>query len=903
MRNEHKTIPDCLFAACLALCMAIGLMGCFLSIIGQEELMGKLFHGYSVRVVLYVILCSLVHIHVKARMIGLPLIAALTCFIAAWNRAEVLGSGTNFLNRAADIINSYYGIGFKTGLSGAEDMSSSEMAAGLMVFFLILLFFLSLEAGWFLNAWRACSLFTGLILFGLCVGKMPLGEYTFLSAAAVIALFACGRNKDKSKGMHIKPVNQAAADKKTLFGGRSVAAFVTLAIFGAAAGIGFLFAGYLGETLLAWHAPVQQWANKQEQKMLHFNFHGLFSKQGAMQAASKKLSNDKITYTGREIMVLTMNEPPAQPLYLRGFIGGEYRSNEWKEADEGIFLEETVQNIENFELEPCWELVRAEDSNDITKEDVARAVVSMGYDRAKTLADNSIFIQSSLWLSSQVLSKDTDSLCIEYKNASGDYGYFPYFTRLVGSDQIRGGSALRRVNDKKEMLESIKLTVCANLWKYFNIENIQDSYQVEEVLSWSRQSFQELEESYRQYVKEVYTVLPEEGLEKLWKFCREHPRQEKRATEFIRGYLSDFSYTLSPGPLPRGEDITEFFLFSGKKGYCIHFATAATLMYRMYGIPARFVEGYVAWPENFKEVTDENGNPVYRAVITDQRAHAWTEIYVDNIGFVPMDMTPASSISIQEDAVQKDSAVHNSPQENMQADVEEEERDHEREDQTENGFLNESAQDTAEQEKSETANENYDEKENSKTTEYSNGKQSLSKTAAQRALPFMAAGIFFCVVVCLLLCLARKIRILYYQRVYKGHIAGISDDPSGFLEIEKTVQDPRKALCLAAAVGFEYIRLCGEEERHWEKETRVLSRQEWNKWFYGEYSFLETGEYIIFYNLAMRAMYAPPEENFTVQDAIFGFDFLKKMRAVLVSRMPKNNQFYLEMLDQMIGLH
>ena len=45
----------------------------------------------------------------------------------------------------------------------------------------------------------------------------------------------------------------------------------------------------------------------------------------------------------------------------------------------------------------------------------------------------------------------------------------------------------------------------------------------------------------------------------------------------------------------------EEFLVS-KKGYDVQFATAATLMFRYYGIPARYVEGYLITPKDAKQM-------------------------------------------------------------------------------------------------------------------------------------------------------------------------------------------------------------------------------------------------------------------------------------------------------------
>ena len=67
----------------------------------------------------------------------------------------------------------------------------------------------------------------------------------------------------------------------------------------------------------------------------------------------------------------------------------------------------------------------------------------------------------------------------------------------------------------------------------------------------------------------------------------------------------------------------------GKEGYCTYFASAMTVLCRMAGLPARYVEGFVAQPgaDGF-------------AYVTGKDAHAWTEVYFEGFGWVPFDATP-----------------------------------------------------------------------------------------------------------------------------------------------------------------------------------------------------------------------------------------------------------------------
>lgn len=47
--------------------------------------------------------------------------------------------------------------------------------------------------------------------------------------------------------------------------------------------------------------------------------------------------------------------------------------------------------------------------------------------------------------------------------------------------------------------------------------------------------------------------------------------------------------------------------------------------------------GYAVKPSDFEEVTDGG----YRAVLTDASAHAWPEIFIEDLGWTPVEVTPA----------------------------------------------------------------------------------------------------------------------------------------------------------------------------------------------------------------------------------------------------------------------
>ena len=114
-------------------------------------------------------------------------------------------------------------------------------------------------------------------------------------------------------------------------------------------------------------------------------------------------------------------------------------------------------------------------------------------------------------------------------------------------------------------------------------------------------------------------------------------------TEFARRvakYLSEnMVYTLTP-TVPDTEDTAssvERFLFVTKEGYCVQYATSATLLLRAVGVPTRYVEGYIAPKFARNEAEDRVGN--YIANVKDYNAHAWCEIYLENYGWLTTEVT------------------------------------------------------------------------------------------------------------------------------------------------------------------------------------------------------------------------------------------------------------------------
>lgn len=94
-------------------------------------------------------------------------------------------------------------------------------------------------------------------------------------------------------------------------------------------------------------------------------------------------------------------------------------------------------------------------------------------------------------------------------------------------------------------------------------------------------------------------------------------------------------YDLDTPYTPEGEDFVDYFLNESHRGYCVHYATAGTLILRAFGVPTRYVTGYTV------EIPASG-----TAEVLDSDAHAWVEMYVDGYGWYPVEMTPASGTGI-----------------------------------------------------------------------------------------------------------------------------------------------------------------------------------------------------------------------------------------------------------------
>ena len=96
-----------------------------------------------------------------------------------------------------------------------------------------------------------------------------------------------------------------------------------------------------------------------------------------------------------------------------------------------------------------------------------------------------------------------------------------------------------------------------------------------------------------------------------------------KALAIERWLKANCVYTLSPDYPMLNRDFVSQFLLDTREGYCSYFASAMTVMCRIAGVPARYVEGYYA-----------RMNGADSVILTGENAHAWTEVYLGGAGWI-----------------------------------------------------------------------------------------------------------------------------------------------------------------------------------------------------------------------------------------------------------------------------
>jgi len=135
-------------------------------------------------------------------------------------------------------------------------------------------------------------------------------------------------------------------------------------------------------------------------------------------------------------------------------------------------------------------------------------------------------------------------------------------------------------------------------------------------------------------IRQLALQLPPQGNLKSRALAKKLLRESASKQDYIKTVLGRYTqqkyyYTLRP-PVLGDEDTIDRFLFESKRGFCAHYAGSFVFMMRAAGIPARIITGYQGGSWNAKGGF---------FAIRQYDAHAWTEVWLENQGWVRFDPT------------------------------------------------------------------------------------------------------------------------------------------------------------------------------------------------------------------------------------------------------------------------
>ena len=140
--------------------------------------------------------------------------------------------------------------------------------------------------------------------------------------------------------------------------------------------------------------------------------------------------------------------------------------------------------------------------------------------------------------------------------------------------------------------------------------------------------------NYYSFIHTYYTEVPEETLDALKelgileRFTQSGSALVDEVAQFVR---KSANYSLATPVMPDGADFVPWFLSESSTGYCVHFASAAVILLRSLGIPARYAAGYLVDAEGGEWTT-----------VRASDAHAWAEYFDETAGSWRMlEVTPS----------------------------------------------------------------------------------------------------------------------------------------------------------------------------------------------------------------------------------------------------------------------
>lgn len=306
------------------------------------------------------------------------------------------------------------------------------------------------------------------------------------------------------------------------------------------------------------------------------------------QSPNGSLTNStKLSKSDQAALKVVMEKP--EPVYLKGFIGAQFQASSWQHLDGEIYLQ-------------------------------SKSLLD-------SLHQHGFNSYNQFSLAANEIQKDDDyKMSVQNVDADRRYGYTPYEATII--------------DDELSDLDGIGVT--ANNWRgassyelAYSPIMIQQYPKVAAALYSQKDSeYLNMESYYNEFVYTNYLQIANADRLVLTNHftANEEDMTYEKAIELVQTFLKEnLQYKEQTESVTSLQQLLE----ETKSGYSPHYATVATLLFRFMHIPARYVEGYIVTKQDV-----QNKEAYSELPIAQKNAHTWTEIYIDTVGWVPIEVTP-----------------------------------------------------------------------------------------------------------------------------------------------------------------------------------------------------------------------------------------------------------------------
>ncbi|MDE7131741.1 MAG: transglutaminase domain-containing protein [Lachnospiraceae bacterium] len=327
---------------------------------------------------------------------------------------------------------------------------------------------------------------------------------------------------------------------------------------------------------------------------------------------------DNLEGDHRSVMVIQGEKNLAGNVYLAGRTYDAFDGRQWYRRDDNTEYEVFIDTIQTRYAAELFEGRYLRDCMSLTSLHVRYQYFNTAYvfvplktqrimEGNKDLffipARGSLFFTDSRHRDTDQRGYGTEYDTVFYQLNAGSEVFEDFLVSMQNED-IREDAVMKSILQSRTDKTGIDITV-EDVRSY--IRQVNDVYAEDVILS----------DEARAYVDEI-TGSAHNDIEKL---------------RMIEAELAAYTYAEDPGKLPDSVkdagSFLDYFLLKNRTGYCTHFATAFALLARAEGLPSRYVQGFC--------VSVEQGS---ETVVYSDMAHAWPEVYINGVGWIPFEPTP-----------------------------------------------------------------------------------------------------------------------------------------------------------------------------------------------------------------------------------------------------------------------